>query len=440
MQHDKSGELQSQADAGARLGACARLHDVNGLSRVVRRNTILLATVTAVNSAVLQLVAAVSTLTFVLVTGREGLLGIGPAIFLTSSGLTAIVAGHAMDRFGRRPVIAVGIACGSAGCALNAFATSRSSLPALLTGFVLIGAGMATSLLIRTAAGDMYPAERRARGISYVLSGSVLGAVLGPAVFSPLFAHQKVSAGVLTVPWLVAAGIGLVAAALVMAVRPDPRTIAELLSPKDAAEAGPAAAPLAEIIRRPGVIPAMLASMASFAVMVSVMNLTGYVVVVQHHHSQDSVFPIVGAHVLGMYALVLVVGALIDRIGRTPALAGGLVVMAVSTLGIQWWTSVPATALLLFGLGIGWNLSFVAATAQLADRSRATERGKLLGLNDLMGALLGATMALVGGYGLETSGVAALAVGAAAIALSPIAWILWLQPPAEPAAEAGGGQ
>ncbi|MGN6378844.1 MAG: MFS transporter, partial [Gaiellales bacterium] len=185
---------------------------------------------------------------------------------------------------------------------------------------------------------------------------------------------------------------------------------------------------------------AMLASLASFAVMVSVMNLTGYVVVVQHHHSQDSVFPIVGAHVLGMYALVLVVGAMIDRIGRTPALAGGLLVMAVSTLCLQWWTSVPATALMLFGLGIGWNLSFVAATAQLADRSRANERGKLLGFNDLMGALLGATMALVGGYGLETSGVAALAVGAAAIAISPIAWILWLQPMADPATEVGGGE
>ena len=37
----------------------------------------------AVYSSVLQLVAAVSSLTFVLVTGVEGLLGLGPAIFLS---------------------------------------------------------------------------------------------------------------------------------------------------------------------------------------------------------------------------------------------------------------------------------------------------------------------------------------------------------------------
>ena len=44
----------------------------------VRRNTLLLAVAMAVYSSVLQLVAAVSSLTFVLVTGVEGLLGLGP--------------------------------------------------------------------------------------------------------------------------------------------------------------------------------------------------------------------------------------------------------------------------------------------------------------------------------------------------------------------------
>ena len=66
----------------------------------IRRNTILLGAIMAVNSAVLQLVAAVSSLTFVLVTGFEALLGLGPAIFLTASALTAFPAGWSMDRFG----------------------------------------------------------------------------------------------------------------------------------------------------------------------------------------------------------------------------------------------------------------------------------------------------------------------------------------------------
>ncbi len=388
----------------------------------------------AVYSAVLQLVAAVSSLTFVLVTGVEGLLGLGPAIFLTASALAAVPAGRAMDRIGRKPVVGGGFLMAAAGCGLTALATGIDSTPLVILGFGLTGAASGIALLIRTAAGDMYPPERRARGISYVLFGAVFGAILGPAVFGPLFAGRDLEAGALTVPWLAAGGISLLALGLVAFVRPDPKRIAELIAGDDQGGPQPPAAPLREIVRRPGVRPAMLTALASFGVMVSVMNLSGYVVVEHHHHGQDSVFPIIGAHVFGMYALVLVVGTLIDRIGRPPALATGLALMAASTLGMLWFESVVATAILLFGLGVGWNVSFVAATAQMADRTSAAERGKLLGFNDLLSGLLGAALALVGGYALDSIGVAALAIGATVIVAAPILWLLpsWrrLGPPA----------
>jgi len=390
----------------------------------IRRNTLLLGATMAVFSTVLQLVAAISSLTFVLVTGVEGLLGLGPAIFLASSALAAMPAGRAMDRIGRRPVIAGGFAAAAVGCALTALAANLGSAPLVILGFALTGAASGIALLIRTAAGDLYPPERRARGISYVLFGSVFGALLGPAVFGPLFADKEVAADTLTVPWLAAGGISLIALVLVLLVRPDPRDIARIISGEQPGGPAAPAAPLREIVGRPGVRPAMLAALASFGVMVSVMNLSGYVLVDHHHHSQSSVFPVIGAHVFGMYALVLVVGALIDRIGRPPALAAGLVIMAVSCIGLLWWESVAATAILLFGLGVGWNLSFVAATAALADHTAPEERGKLLGFNDLLSAMLGAALALIGGFALDSIGVAALAIGATVIVFAPVLWIL----------------
>ena len=378
----------------------------------------------AVYSAVLQLVAAVSSLTFVLVTGVEGLLGLGPAIFLVASALAAVPAGRAMDRIGRRPVIGGGFLAAAAGCGLTALATNIGSTPLVILGFALTGAASGIALLIRTAAGDMYPPERRARGISYVLFGAVFGAILGPAVFGPLFAGARARGRRADRP---VAGRGRdqpLALGLVALVRPDPKQIAELIAGDEPGVPQQPAAPLREIIRRPGVRPAMLTALASFGVMVSVMNLSGYVVVEHHHHGQDSVFPIIGAHVFGMYALVIVVGSLIDRVGRPPALATGLAVMAASTIGLLWIESVFATAILLFGLGVGWNVSFVAATAQMADRTSASERGKLLGFNDLLSALLGAALALLGGYALDSIGVAALAIGATAIVVAPILWLL----------------
>jgi MFS family permease len=388
----------------------------------VRRNTLLLAATLAINSCLFQLAAAVNSLTFVLITGIKGLLGLGPAIFLASSGLAALPAGRAMDRYGRRPVIVWGFVVAAGGCSLIALATRTGSTAQLIAGMCMTGAAGGVALLIRTAAGDMYPQERRARGIAYVLFGSVFGAILGPAVFSPLFAGKHVEAHALTLPWLAAGGMALVAAAVALFVRPDPKEIAEALG-TSAAAAEPAA-PLREILRRPGVVPAMVAAVASFSVMVSVMNLTGYVVVEHHHHTQQDVFPIIGAHVLGMYALVLVLGPLIDRIGHGNALWSGLALMAVSCIGITWFESVVGSAVLLFGLGLGWSLSFVAATAQLADRAAPAERGKLLGFNDQISALTGAGLALLGGYALDTLGVAALAIGGTVLVLLPLLRLL----------------
>src|SRR6185312_1309212 len=125
----------------------------------VGRNTVILAAAMAVYSAVLQLVAAVSSITFVLVTGVRGLLGLGPAIFLLASALAALPAGRAMDRIGRRPVIAGGYLAATAGCCLTALATNIGSTPVLILGFMLTGAASGVALLIRAAAGDMYPPE-----------------------------------------------------------------------------------------------------------------------------------------------------------------------------------------------------------------------------------------------------------------------------------------
>jgi MFS family permease len=399
------------------------------MSLNVKRNTILLAAALAVNSCLFQLAAAVNSITFVQITGIEGLLGLGPAIFLASSGLAALPAGRAMDHFGRVPVIAVGFVIASLGCSLVALATRTGSTAAVITGMALTGAAGGVALLARTAAGDMYPPERRARGIAYVLFGSVFGAILGPAVFAPIFAGRQLEPEALTLPWLVAAGLALVACAIALCIRPDPKRIAEQLGTYAGAPPPTAAAPLSEIVRRPGVVPALIAAVASLAVMASVMNLTGYVVVEHHHQAQEDVFPIIGAHVLGMYALVLFVGPLIDRIGRGVSLYSGLVLMAFSCIGLTWFESVLGTAVLLFGLGLGWNLSFVAATAQLADCAAPAERGKLLGFSDLLSAMTAAALALLGGLALDALGVSALAIGSTILVLLPLVRLIRRQEP-----------
>jgi len=158
--------------------------------------------------------------------------------------------------------------------------------------------------------------------------------------------------------------------------------------------------------------------------MVAMMSLVGYVLV-GHGHHQGAIFPVISAHFIGMFGLVFVVGNIINRMGRLRALLGGLALLGFSALSVVWAVeSVAATAVALFGIGLGWNFSYVTATAELADRTVPVERGKILGFTDLCSGLLSAALALLGGLLLSAVGLTGLGVVGLAVAMAPTVWIL----------------
>jgi MFS family permease len=274
--------------------------------------------------------------------------------------------------------------------------------------------------LSRAAAAEMFAPERRARGMSFVLFGNVTGAIWGPLVFGPLFADRSITAHALAAPWLL--GVPFMLAGLVISsfVRPDPREISKRYP--SVQEASGRDAPLREIVRRPGVPAAMVAVVASFAVMASVMNLAGYVAVGRGHGEGD-VFTMISLHIVGMYGLVLIVGDVIDRVGVRKPLVGGLLLMAVANAALAWLDGVGGMSLALLALGLGWNFSYVAATTELVSLTRASERGRLVGFTDLCAGLTAAALALLGGLVYSSSGATALALAAAALAALPAAWL-----------------
>jgi MFS family permease len=394
----------------------------------VKRNAFLLAGGLVCNSGMFQLAAALSSLTLVAVTGITGILGLGPAIFLASGAIAVGPAGRLMDRLGRMPVIRAGFATGAVGCAIVAAGCALPSAAIVAAGLAILGAAGATIQLTRAAAAEMFPPERRARGMSFVLFGAVSGAVWGPVLFGPLFAHRSIDAHGLVGPWLLGIPFMLVGLAIVFGVRVDPKDIAASYGGERHEPA--VAAPLKEILRRPGVPAAVLAVVASFAIMASVMNLAGYVAIGRGHHEGD-VFTMISAHILGMYGLVLVVGDLVDRFGRRRTLVAGLLLMMISNLSLVWLGGLGGMSLALLGLGLGWNLSYVAATTELVALTSPSERGRLVGFSDLLASFTAAALALLGGLVYSSQGVVALSVAAAALAGLPAIWLA-VRPAARP--------
>src|SRR5206468_1521136 len=142
------------------------------------------------------------------------------------------------------------------------------------------------------------------------------------------------------------------------------------------------------------------------------------------------VFNVISLHIVGMYALVLVIGVLVDRFGRRQALVSGLAIMAISTALLAWVMSIPGMMLSLFLLGLGWNISYVAATTELVSHATPVERGRLVGVTDLASGMLGAALALLGGAAYTQWGAAAIAIGATAAVVAPaLAILLARRPP-----------
>src|SRR5437868_1884279 len=199
--------------------------DTGGNLYTIRRNAVLLAAGLVAQSGMIQLAVALGTVTLVSVTGVRGILGLGPAVFLIAGAIAVGPAGRLSDRVGRMPVIRGGFVLGTAGPWVTAAGCGARSGLLVFLGLGLCGAGQTIVLLSRAAAAEMFPPERRARGMSIVLFGVVSGAIWGPLVFGPMFAGRTLRAHDLVVPWLAAGAFTIIGFALSFGVRPDPKDL-----------------------------------------------------------------------------------------------------------------------------------------------------------------------------------------------------------------------
>src|SRR3954451_12135473 len=121
----------------------------------VRRNAVLLAAGLVFQSGMIQLAVALGTVTIVAVTGVEGILGLGPAVFLLAGAAAVAPAGRLSDRVGRMPVIRGGFVLGIVGPIVTAAGCHWDEGALVFVGLGLCGAAQSIVLLSRAAAAEM---------------------------------------------------------------------------------------------------------------------------------------------------------------------------------------------------------------------------------------------------------------------------------------------
>lgn len=108
-------------------------------------------------------------------------------VYMGAAGLAQLVWGSASDRFGRRPVLALGLAIYLVGCLVAAFAPS---IGLLLVARALQGFGAAAAIVLsRAVIRDLFSGEDLARNLALATAifavGPIFAPLLGAAIAAP---------------------------------------------------------------------------------------------------------------------------------------------------------------------------------------------------------------------------------------------------------------
>ena len=328
-----------------------------------------------------------NNVTFIAINGLVGL-ALAPLGWMATLPVMGYVVGGALSaplvarvqaRQGRKRSFQMGLGVAALSACACAFAVHQGWFWMLVASTVVAGFYNANAALYRFAGPELVEPDWREKAISLVLAGGILGALLGPNLASATRELLPVR--------FVASYLALVAAAALSLAALSMIRFPEHRAP---APGAPRGRPLAEIVRQPRFVVAVLAGALGYGVMNLLMAATP-IAMQQCQHPFESAALVLEWHVLGMFVPSFFTGHLIRRFGALPVMTVGVllnaVCVAVALSGVELMQFLVA----LFALGVGWNFLYTGGSTLLTTTYRPEEKNKAQGAMD---TCVFATMAL----------------------------------------------
>jgi MFS family permease len=295
-----------------------------------------------------------------------------------------------MAKVGRRAGFRLGAAVGVAGALLGAWATQLHSFALLCVGTFVLGIAAAFAQYYRFAAAEVAPDAFRSRAVSWVLSGGIIGAILGPE-------GSRFTKGLTAEPFVGSFLSLAVLAGLAFAL------IGLLQLPPAAERRAVEPGLWRRLLRRPQLLGAVISAVVGYAVMLFLMTATP-IAMHQCHHGFDDTARVIEWHVLGMFVPSFFTGSLIQRFGARHIIAlGALLNLGCAAINLSG-TSVTHFWIALVLLGVGWNFMFVGGTALLTTAATADEQPLAQGINESLTLFANAVASGLAGYLLHRVG------------------------------------
>jgi MFS family permease len=348
---------------------------------------------------------------------------LGVTLYVLGSAAATMPASLWMAKVGRRTGFMAGALINVAGCALAVLAIDLHSFALYCVATAVVGVYNAIGLQYRFAAAEVASPADRARAISLVLAGGIVGGFLGPESVRramDLFATPFLGG------FVVLAGYALIALAVQSRLHVPPPTLEERSG---------GGRRLSTIMRQPVFVVAALSAAVGYGLMNLLMTATPIAMSFCSHPFGAAAL-VIQWHVVGMYAPGFVTGTLIRRFGMLNVILAGIALVggcvAVALNGNTVGHFLVALAL----LGVGWNFMYTGGTTLLTESYAPAEKARTQGANDFivfatMGVSSLASGAMVSMAGWETMNRAMLPVLAAIAGV--VLWFAWRRRAIRPA-------
>ena len=293
------------------------------------------------------------------------------SIYMLGLAAGTLPTGMISQAYGRRAAFIAGTACGALCGLLAAIAILQSSFALFCFATFLGGVYGAVSQSYRFAATDSASAAYRPKAISWVMAGGVFAGVLGPQLVQ--WTMDLWPPYLFAVSFLVQAVVALIAMAVLAGVN----------APKPVAAQITGGRPLTEIIKQPRFIAAVICGAVSYTGMNVLMTSAPLAMKFCGLSLSDSNFGIQW-HIVAMFGPSFFTGHLIARFGAAKVAAVGLILEAIAAvIGLSGITAMHFWAG-LFVVGVGWNFSFVGASALIVETHGPQEGKKVQAFNDFI--------------------------------------------------------
>jgi predicted MFS family arabinose efflux permease len=348
---------------------------------------------------------------------NKSLATFGATTYVLGSALAAMPMALWMARVGRRAGFMAGAAINVVGCIVGALALQWKSFPLFCVATCIIGVYNAIGLQYRFAAAEVAAPDHRARAISLVLAGGVVGGLIGPQA-------MRFTRDLFATPFQGS----LVMLALVALVALAVQSRVHVPTPSLEERSG-GGRPLSAIVRQPTFVVAVIAGALGYGLMNLLMTATPIAMDFCGHPFSAAAW-VIEWHVVAMYAPGFATGSLIRRFGKLPIILAGTCLTALAVVVALDGISVAHFVAALALVGAGWNFMYTGATTLLTQTYAPNEKARTQGLNDFivfatMGVSSLSSGALVTTAGWETMNRAALPV--LAVIATAALWLMWMR-------------